>query len=119
MKLFDKLESTMLRHADQHNDLTSNAGKHIDEVHDKLRELQCKIDDLGRKPTQIEAVSKDPIEDVDPARVHADQFMYLTRPHVEIEPNGKMRILFKSDWNSMDQTHFLKDIRVRALRKIK
>ena len=119
MKLFDKLESTMLHHADKHNDFTSEAGTHIDEVHDKLRELQCKIDELSRKPTHIEAVSKDPTAPENPAKIHQEGYMYLTKPEIEIEPGGKMRILFKSDWNHMDQSNYLKDLRARALRKIK
>lgn len=119
MKLFDKLESTMLHHADKHNQLSSDAGSHIDEVHEKLRELQCKIDELGRKPTQIEAVSKDPDGLENPGKIHEDGYMYLSKPQIEIEPGGKMRILFKSDWNPMDQSNYLKDLRARALRKIK
>lgn len=119
MKLFDKLEATMFHHADQHNKLSSDAGSHIDEVHDKLRELQCKIDELGRKSTQIEAVSKDPDAMESPNKVHEEEFCYLSRPHVEIEPNGRMRILFKSDWSSLDQTHFLNDMKARVVKNEK
>lgn len=119
MKLFDKLESTMFHHADQHNKLSSDAGSHIDEVHDKLRELQCKIDELGRKSTQIEAVSKDPDSPENPGKIHEDGYCYLSKPQIEIEPGGKMRILFKSDWNSMDQSNYLQDLSARVLRKIK
>jgi 8-oxo-dGTP pyrophosphatase MutT (NUDIX family) len=119
MKLFDKLESTMLHHADKHNDFTSEAGKHIDEVHEKLRELQCKIDELGKKPTQIEAVSKDPTTPENPAKVHEEGYMYISRPQIEIEPGGRMKILFKSDWSSMERTNFLKDMKARVVKNEK
>ena len=119
MKLFDKLEATMFHHADQHNKLSSDAGSHIDEVHEKLRELQCKIDELGSKSTQVEAVSKDPEGLEDPSKIHEDGYMYISRPQIEIEPNGKMRILFKSDWSSLEQTNFLNDMKAKVIRKIK
>lgn len=119
MKLFDKLEATMLSHADKHNIFTTHAGVHIDEVHSKLRELQCKIDDLGSKSTQVEAVSQNPTAVVDPGKVHEDGYMYISRPQVEIEPNGRMKILFKSDWNSMERTNFLNDMKAKVIRKIK
>lgn len=119
MKLFDKLESTVLNHADKHNHLASDAGKHIDEVHTKLLELQNKIDELNYQPTKVEAIIKDPISSPNPDKVHSDSFIYLSKPQVEIEPNGRMRILFKSDWSHMDQSNFLEDMKARALRKIK
>ena len=117
MKLFDKLESTVVHHADKHNQLASNAGIHIDEVHSKLRELQCKIDELNYQPTKVEAVLSDPRNPENPAQIHEDGYMYISRPQVEIEPNGKIKILFKNDWNSMDRTNFLNDMKARVIKK--
>ena len=62
---------------------------------------------------------KDPDGLENPGKIHEDGYMYLTKPQIEIEPGGKMKILFKSDWNPMDQSNYLKDLRARALRKIR
>ena len=51
--------------------------------------------------------------------VHDKMYMYLTRPQVEIDPNGKMKILFKSDWGHLDRANFLEDMKAKVLKKVK
>lgn len=114
MCLFDKLESSLHVVTDKHNKLTSLAGDEINEIHAKLMELQSKIDELGRQPTSVEAYSSTP---KNPDSVHSNMYMYLSKPQVEIDPSGKMRILFKSDWNHLDRSNFLEDMRAKVLKK--
>lgn len=114
MKLFDKLENTLHGITTKHNKLCQDSSKELDMVHQKLVQLQSKIDELGRTPTKIEAVSA---RNIDPNHIHDNYYNYLSKPHVEIDPNGKMRILFKSDWSSLDTTNFLHDMKARILSK--
>jgi hypothetical protein len=116
MKLFDKLESKLLEHADKHNKLASRAGDEIDELHEKLLELQSKIDGLSKRPTKVEAFSTNP---ANPAVVHSDNYMYLSKPQVVIHPDGRIQISFGNDWADMERDNFLNDMRAKALKKAK
>lgn len=114
MKLFDKLESTMLKIVDKHNHLKDSAGDEVDQLHDKLKELQSKIDELSKKPSKVEAFSAAP---ANPSTVHADGYMYLSKPQVTIHPDGRITIGFSQDWSGLDKENFLHDMKAKALKK--
>jgi 8-oxo-dGTP pyrophosphatase MutT (NUDIX family) len=116
MSLFDKLEDTMHNIADKHNMLNSSAGKEIEMLEDKLRELQLKIDDLSNKPSKVEAFQTKPI---DPQKVYSNHYMYLPKPHIEVCADGKISISFEKGWTDMEKSNFLNDMKARIIKKSK
>lgn len=116
MKLFDKLEDNLHSVIDKHNKLSVDAGKEIDELHNKLLTLQSKLDELSKKPTTIEAYTQDPQS---ASKIHSNEYMYLSKPSIEISPDGRVRITFSNDWTPMEQNNFLRDMKARTLKKAK
>ncbi|MEM4726596.1 MAG: NUDIX hydrolase [Nitrososphaerales archaeon] len=114
MTLFDKLEEVVHTLTQKHNDLAQLAGSEIDELERKLRELQSKIDEMGRGPEVVEAYS---VHRTNPAKIHDENYPYLPRPQVEISPNGKIRIIFGSEWTDLEKENFLHDLRARAIKR--
>ena len=113
MTLFDKLEERLLDHADKHNSLAEDASKEIDVLEAKLLELQRKIEDMGDRPTTVRAVAVSPH---DHSQVHSSGYPYLTKPTVEISPNGSIKITFGKDWAPMEQQDFLKDLKAKVIK---
>ncbi len=111
MKLFDKLEEHMKEVADKHNQLAEEAGADVDMLEEKLRQLQTKVDELGRQPSTVEAYSTNP---ADPKDLLDIDYCYLPKPQIEISPNGKIRITFGEAWTHMDQQNFLRDMRAKV-----
>jgi 8-oxo-dGTP pyrophosphatase MutT (NUDIX family)/Txe/YoeB family toxin of Txe-Axe toxin-antitoxin module len=114
LTLFDKLEKLVHDHAGKHDKLVDLAGKDIDDLESKLRDLQNKIDSMNKKPEVVEAYSQ---KRVDPDRVHDDNYPYLPRPQVEISPNGKIKITFNSDWTDLEKQNFLHDMRAKVIKR--
>lgn len=114
MKLFDKLEKLMHEVVDKHNKLNDEAGNEVEQIEMKLRELANKIDKLHNKPEEVEAVSSNPRN---PDELHENEYMYLAKPEVIIEPSGRIKISFGSGWTSMEKENFLRDMRARAVSK--
>lgn len=114
MKLFDKLESAMHQVVDKHNELGRASGADLDEIENKLRELQSKIDDMSRSPKVVEAYSTKP---TNPEKVLDENYPYLPRPQVEISPNGKIKITFGSEWTDLEKQNFLEDMKAKAVKR--
>jgi 8-oxo-dGTP pyrophosphatase MutT (NUDIX family)/Txe/YoeB family toxin of Txe-Axe toxin-antitoxin module len=111
LKLFDRLEEATHELAGAHNKLAQKVGKDMDELEAKLRQLQAKLDE-PRKSKTVEAFSTNP---ADSNRVHDRLYSYLTKPRVEISPNGKITISFGDDWEDMERGNFLEDMRARVI----
>jgi ADP-ribose pyrophosphatase YjhB (NUDIX family) len=111
LKLFDRLEEATHELAGAHNKLVQEVGKDMDELEAKLRELQAKLDE-PRKPKTVEAFSTNP---ADSNKVHDKLYSYLTKPRVEISPNGKITISFGNDWEDLERSNFLEDMRARVI----
>jgi len=114
MKLFDTLEDAVHHITDKHNKLTRDAGTEIETLEFKLRELQTKVDELGDKPSKVEAYQT---ANVNPDKVYNNHYMYLHRPKVEIEGNGKITITFEKDWSDLDKSNFLTDVKAKIIKK--
>ena len=114
LKLFDKLENVVHEAAGKHNKLCQAVGKDLDELERKLRALQEKIDNDNKKPDKIEAVSSN-LSNQD--KVHSDFYSYLTKPRIEIMPNGKITISFGGDWQDLEKENFLKDMKAKVVNK--
>ena len=117
MKLFDKLESSLVDAAGKHNSLAVEAGKAIDELESKLLRLQAKIEEnktQPSKPTVVQGFSQDR---VDGCAVHENYYPYLPKPVIEISPQGSVKISFHKEWPVLDQENFLNDLKVRVLSK--
>ena len=112
MGLFDKLETVVHEAAGKHNQLAQNVGKEIDELEAKLRELQDKINEPAKVPSTVEAFSSNP---GNRDKVHDEYYSYLTKPKIEISPNGKITISFAHDWQDLEKENFLKDMRARVI----
>ena len=113
LKLFDRLEEATHELAGAHNKLAQEVGKDMDELEQKLRELQVKIDEVEtKKPKTVEAFSMNPANS---DKVHNRLYSYLTKPRVEIQPNGKITISFGDDWEDLERGNFLEDIRARVI----
>lgn len=114
MSLFDKLENVVHDLTEKHNSLASMAGNEVDELERKLRELQSKIEDMGRMPSTIEAYSSRP---ANPNKVHNENYLYLPRPQVEISPDGKIKITFAHEWTDLEKENFLNDMRAKSIKR--
>ena len=106
----------MLLVVDKHNELANQSGTEIDQLCDKLRELQSKVEQLSYSPAKVEAYSTNPSN---PSEVHQENYMYLKKPHVEIHPDGRIVISFSEDWMPIERENFLRDMRARVLQKPK
>lgn len=113
MKLFDKLEEATHTLTGKHNELAQAAGKDIDELESKLRELQSKIDSVDKVPQVVQAYSSNPANH---GKVHDEYYSYLSKPKIEISPNGKITISFSQDWQDLEKENFLKDMRAKIIR---
>jgi hypothetical protein len=111
LKLFDRLEQTTLDIADKHNQLAQEVSDDLDELETKLRDLQNRLDNSGKGGKTIEAFSSNP---ADGAKVHGRLYSYLTKPRVEIHPTGKIIIAFGDDWDDLEQSSFLEDMRAKV-----
>jgi len=114
MKLFDRLESTLLTVVDKHNVLNSDAGESVDVLESKLMQLQERIEQMSKQPVTVSAYSSSPSDD---QKVHSEFYPYLTRPSVSISPDGHIKISFDSDWTHMERDNFLQDMKARAVKK--
>jgi ADP-ribose pyrophosphatase YjhB (NUDIX family) len=113
MGLFDKLENSIQCVADKHNQLANEAGKEVELLEEKLRDLQLKIDELNKKPTKVEAYQTKP---VDGKKVYDDHYMYLPKPKIEVGANGKITISFDGGWTDMEKSNFLTDMKARIIK---
>jgi 8-oxo-dGTP pyrophosphatase MutT (NUDIX family)/Txe/YoeB family toxin of Txe-Axe toxin-antitoxin module len=114
MCLFDKLEEVVHEVAGKHNHLAQQAGKEMDELEAKLRELQDKINDTAKTPHSVEAFSSNP---ANKDKVHDEFYSYLPKPKIEILPSGKITIMFSHDWQDEERSNFLHDMRARIIKK--
>lgn len=112
-KLIDKLESKLDDMSDKHNSLARELGSDIDELESKLKELRDKVP-LKDDKTTVNAVSQ---EAPNVGKVLDTYYNYLSKPTVTIEPNGRIQISFSSDWSSLDQGNFLKDLKAKVPKK--
>lgn len=115
LKLFDKLEERLTETQNKHNSLARKAGKEIDELYSKLARLQDIIEKKTKTPSKIEAYSSKP---ENPIAVHAQHYMYLSKPRVVVHPTGHIAIDFATDWTSMEKENFVKDMRAVVVKKI-
>lgn len=113
MILFDKLEILMHDVVGKHNTMAQKAGEEFDGLEAKLRDLQSRIDELGKRPEIVEAFSTN----IGNKEKILEDFVYLSRPSIEISPNGKIRISFGNDWSSLDKENLLKDMRAKVISK--
>lgn len=116
LKLFDRLEEVTRTIQDKHNKLAQDVGKDLDDLEAKLRELQTKVNEAPKKSKTVEAFSSNP---ADSSKVHNKLYSYLSKPRVEIHPTGKLTISFGDDWEDMEKSNFLEDIRAKIVAKRK
>lgn len=114
MKLFDKLEDTTHKVIQQHNKLAEDAGTEIESLEAKLRDLANKVDELTKKPESVEAYQSRP---VNPDKIYNNQYLYLPKPEIHIEPSGKIKITFNKDWTDMEKSNFLNDMKAKIVRR--
>lgn len=114
MKLFDKLEDQMCTVVDQHNKLAQDAGKEIEILEQRLKELAIKIDELTKKPSTVEAYQTGKVS---PEKVYNSHYNYLTRPSVSVDPSGKISISFDKEWSDMEKSNYLKDLKAVLIKK--
>lgn len=114
MKLFDKLEKLVHDIAGKHNQLGSHVSEDIEDIQRKLVALQAGLESLQAKPHTVEAIASNPSE---AKRVHSEMYPYLSKPSIEISPDGRIRITFREDWTDMEREDFLGDMKAKILRK--
>jgi hypothetical protein len=113
MKLFDKLEETLLNNANKHNELARDAGSAIDELEAKMRELQAKVEEMNLRPTSINAFSTNP---PDEKEIYNNHYAYLPKPEVNISPDGRIKISFPANWTPLDRSNFLSDMKAKVVK---
>ena len=52
-------------------------------------------------------------------QLYNNEYFYLPKPQIVIEPTGKIKITFDNEWNHHDKENFLKDLKARAIKKDK
>lgn len=114
MRLFDKLEETTHKVIEHHNKLAEEAGNDVENLEARLRELANRVDELGKKPESVEAYQTRPVS---ADKVYDSHYMYLPKPEIQIEPNGKIKICFNKDWTDMEKSNFLKDMKANIIRR--
>lgn len=114
MKLFDKLEATTHKVVEAHNKLNEDAGNEITDLENKLKQLANKVDELSKKPESIEAYQTKP---VNANKVYDAHYMYLPRPEICVQPNGKITISFNKDWTDMEKSNFLSDMKAKIVKR--
>jgi ADP-ribose pyrophosphatase YjhB (NUDIX family) len=114
MSLFDKLEETIYVVTDKHNELAREAGKELEALEFKLRDLQSKLDELSKKPTTVEAYQSKP---VNPDKVYSSHYMYLPKPSINVGADGRVSITFQEGWTDMEKSNFLNDMKAKILKK--
>lgn len=114
MKLFDKLEDQMHNVVTQHNKLAQDAGKEIETLEQRLKELALKIDEMGKKPSTVEAFQTRP---VNPDKVYNGHYNYLTKPTVSVDASGKISISFDKEWTDMEKSNYLTDLKAVLIKK--
>lgn len=115
MGLFDKLDEKLTETQEKHNSLARKAGKEVDELYEKLAQLQDSIEEKNKKPTKVQAYSSQP---ENPIKIHSESYMYLSKPRVVIHPSGHIAIDFASDWTGMEKENFVKDMRAKIVTKL-
>lgn len=116
MKVFDRMEEFVQTLASKHNQLSREADTELNGLESKLRELQSKIDELSKRPEIVEAFStKLPDKD----SILSNYYMYLSKPEIEISPNGKIRIMFGQDWSPLEKENLLQDMKAKVISKNK
>src|SRR5690606_9315455 len=109
-----KLESTVQSAAVKHNELAQAVGKDLDELENKLRQLQAVVESSPKKTSGealVEGFSSNPANS---GKVHGSLYSYLSKPRVEVHPNGKIVIAFSDDWQDFERSNFLEDLRVKV-----
>ena len=116
MTLFDRLEEATQELVGKHNKLAQDVSRDMDELETKLRQLQAKLEDkeAEKKSIAVQAFSSNPAS---PDMVHGNFYSYLSKPRVEIMPTGKITISFGQDWEDMERSNFLTDLRAKITRK--
>lgn len=114
MKLFDKLEDQMGTVIAQHNKLSQDAGKEIECLEQRLRELAVKIDEMGKKPSTVEAFQTGKVS---PEKVYNSHYNYLTKPSVSIDPSGKISISFDREWTDFEKSNYLYDLKAVLIKR--
>ena len=112
IKLFDRLERFSHEMAEQHNKLCEDASNELELLESKLLALQTKVEELSNGPQTVEAYSANP---ANPEKVYSNEYMYLSKPQVIIEPCGRIKITFGDEWNQYDKENFLQDLRAKAI----
>lgn len=114
MTLFDKLEETVHSITGKHNELAQLAGKEVDDIESKLRDLQAKIEEMERRPETIEAYTQ---FKSNPKKIHDDNYPYLPKPQIEVSPDGKIKITFASEWTHLEKDNFLHDLKAKIIKR--
>lgn len=114
MHLFDKLEDQMQTVVSQHNKLSQDAGKEIEMLEARLKELALKIDDLTKKPSTVEAYQTG---SASPDKVYNSHYNYLAKPSISIDPSGKISISFDKEWTNMEKSNYLKDMKAVLIKR--
>ena len=114
MKLFDKLEETVHEAAGKHNDLAREAGDEVEQLENKLRELQIKVDELNNKPSTVSAYQAKPINGNE---VHSEYYTYLPKPTIKVSPRGGVEITFEKEWTDLEKSNFLNDMKAKIIKK--
>jgi 8-oxo-dGTP pyrophosphatase MutT (NUDIX family) len=110
MKLFDSVEERV-KEIEVKRD-----GSEVEDLREKLLQLQSKVDEMGKKPSKVEAFSSNP---ANPVQVFSQFYNYLSRPKVVVHPSGYVVIDFGVDWTGDDKTNFLQDLRAKAISRRK
>jgi hypothetical protein len=114
MHLFDKLEDQMQTVVSQHNKLSQDAGKEIEMLEARLKELALKIDELTKKPSTVEAYQTG---SASPDKVYNSHYNYLAKPSISIDPSGKISISFDKEWTNMEKSNYLKDMKAVLIKR--
>lgn len=116
------LAAEQKRTMEVHAEHATNVGLDLHEIRNKLGELKTSIEakaapspppSAPEVPENMVTVRRTgtpgPCPDCSCERCNC--YLHLTKPTIEIEPTGRITIMFKSDWNPLDKLNYLKSMK--------
>lgn len=120
-QVLDKIDHLEKLSNELEQDVKTVIEKEENEVKKKLLTLKNRVEEDIESKLEVVTARKagEPGECIDCNSSPCVCYTHLSRPSIDVFPDGRVNILFKSDWNSLDKTNFLKTMKMVVDRKMK
>lgn len=122
----DKLTDSSSKQTEMHDKLVDRTENELNSIHTKLQGLRSVVGGQNPPKDEPEMANMMAVRRVGEPGLCNDCscnpcqcYTHLTKPTIEIEPSGKITIMFKSDWQNLDKTNFLHTMKMVVDKKKK